>query len=222
MALSKKGKSFLGLFLVFTPACLLIFFATRGAHHKFERLASYGKLKPFEFTDVKGNKRSSDEFKGDILLVTTLQNSCPNDCALLLYHLDKILYQEIKKNSKKLMKRVRLLSIVTDKQGVPERDLTLIQEKLKNTVMNYDPALWILATANPKEVFNFKSNGLSLLEKNPKFYGGVAFQEVILLLDKNHELRMVLNGKLEGYIRRMKESLALLQKEYDQQRALSH
>lgn len=221
MTLSKKGKSFLGLFLVFTPACLLIFFATRGAQHKFERLATYGTLKPFTFVDAQGKKRSSEEFKGDILLVTTLQNTCPNDCAILLYHLDKILYQEIKKNSKKLMKRVRLLSIVTDKQGQPVKDLSFIQDKLENSVTNYDPKLWIIANANPEDVFNFQSNGLSLLEKNSKFYGGVAYQEVILLLDKNHELRMVLNGKLEGYIRRMKESLALLQKEYDQQRAQS-
>lgn len=222
MALSKKGKSFLGLFLVFTPACLLVFFATRGAQHKFERLPSYGKLKPFTFEDARGKKRTSDEFKGDILLVTTLQNTCPKDCGILLYHLDKILYQEIKKNSKKLMKRVRLLSIVTDKEGVPVKDLSFLQDKLKSTVIDYDPNLWILAKANPETVFNFQSNGLSLLEKNPKFYGGKAYHEVILLLDKNQALRMVLNGKLEGYIRRMKESLALLQKEYDQQRAYSN
>ena len=44
------------------------------------------------------------------------------------------------------------------------------------------------------------------------------FQELILLLDKKEHLRMVLPGNQEGLIRRMKEDLALLQKQYDKER----
>jgi hypothetical protein len=58
-----------------------------------------------------------------------------------------------------------------------------------------------------------------LLEKGAEYYGGEAFLELMLLLDKNHHLRMVLNGSQEGTIRRMRESLALLLKQYDQDRA---
>jgi hypothetical protein len=39
----------------------------------------------------------------------------------------------------------------------------------------------------------------------------------MLLLDKKNHLRMVLSGKTEGMIRRMKEHIALLQKQYDKQ-----
>jgi hypothetical protein len=53
------------------------------------------------------------------------------------------------------------------------------------------------------------------LKKGNEFYGGEAFQELILLLDKQNHLRMVLSGKTEGMIRRMKEHIALLQKQYD-------
>ena len=37
----------------------------------------------------------------------------------------------------------------------------------------------------------------------------------MLLLDKKNHLRMALSGNQEGMIRRMKEHLALLQKQYD-------
>jgi hypothetical protein len=39
------------------------------------------------------------------------------------------------------------------------------------------------------------------------------------LLDKKNDLRMVLSGTSEGMIRRMKEHVALLQKQYDKERA---
>ena len=41
----------------------------------------------------------------------------------------------------------------------------------------------------------------------------------MLLLDKENHLRMVLNGHTEGMVRKMKEHLALLQKEYDKEDA---
>ena len=37
----------------------------------------------------------------------------------------------------------------------------------------------------------------------------------MLLIKKKQCLRMVLSGKKEGHIRRMEQSMALLQKEYD-------
>jgi hypothetical protein len=47
-------------------------------------------------------------------------------------------------------------------------------------------------------------------------FGNVqSFQEIMLLLDKKNHLRMALSGNQEGMIRRMKEHLALLQKQYD-------
>ena len=42
-------------------------------------------------------------------------------------------------------------------------------------------------------------------------------QELMLLLDKKNHLRMALSGTTEGMIRRMKQHIALLQKEYDKE-----
>ena len=50
-----------------------------------------------------------------------------------------------------------------------------------------------------------------------KGYGEKEVAE-ILLLDKENHLRMVLPGKEEGLVRRMKEDIALLQKQYDKER----
>tara|TARA_B100000963_G_C22578731_1_gene649800 strand:- start:1395 stop:1583 length:189 start_codon:yes stop_codon:yes gene_type:complete len=44
---------------------------------------------------------------------------------------------------------------------------------------------------------------------------GEGFNELMLLMDKKHHLRMVLSGNREGHIRRMKQTMALLQKQYD-------
>ena len=58
-------------------------------------------------------------------------------------------------------------------------------------------------------LYDHKNNGQSLLQE------GDSFHELMLLMDKNHHLRMVLSGNREGHIRRMKQTMALLQKQYD-------
>ncbi len=75
--------------LVFGPALIFIamtLFMTRSCEHKFETLENYGKITSFNFTDAKGNTRSSVEFEGDIVLITTIQESCPDSCSVLLWH----------------------------------------------------------------------------------------------------------------------------------------
>ena len=70
-----------------------------------------------------------------------------------------------------------------------------------------------------KSLYDFEHNEQKLLVEGDEFYGGQAFQELMLLLDKQNHLRMVLSGKTEGMVRRMKEHIALLQKQYDKESA---
>ena len=88
-------------------------------------------------------------------------------------------------------------------------DLSTVEGMLKNIVPNYDPSIWVLAKGDVKSIYNIEHNGASLLQDGNKFL------ELMLLMDKKHALRMVLSGKEEGHIRRMEQSMALLQKEYD-------
>jgi hypothetical protein len=92
---------------------------------------------------------------------------------------------------------------------------------MKDQIEDYDSSIWILASGDARSVYNFKHNGKSLLQEDQKYFGGQAFQELMLLLDKENHLRMVLSGKTEGMVRRMKEHIALLQKQYDKARKKS-
>ena len=76
-------------------------------------------------------------------------------------------------------------------------------------VENFDPSIWILASGDAKSVFDHQNNGQSLIQD------GENFHELMLLMDKKQHLRMVLSGNREGHIRRMKQTMALLQKQYD-------
>lgn len=205
--------------LLFGPALLLIIISTRGCEHKFKTLDDYGAAKDYSFVSSEGKKYSSKDFKNEIVVISTIQESCPDSCAISLWHIDQSIYQHIRKNKSKKMKQVRLISFATDGEGNPITDLGTITKYLEDNVEGYDPNYWIIATGNVKEIYNFEHNGESLLKEGDQYYGGQAFQELILLLDKQNHLRMVLSGKTEGMIRRMKEHIALLHKQYDKENA---
>lgn len=220
MALTGKRRNILGFLLVFGPALLLIFIATRGCDHNFKNLDVLGKLPKYQFIDVTGRVRTSKEFENEVIMLIPIQKTCPYSCAVSFWHVNQILYQHIRKNSHKLLKKVRIISYVTDGYGNPVSNIRDLQETLKAQVEGYDPNLWILASGDAKPLFNLSRNGQNLLQKGDAYYGGQAFQELMLLVDKKNQLRMVLKGNREGLVRRMKESLALLLKQYDKERAI--
>ena len=217
MVSRKRLKSIFAFTLLLGPAVLLILIGTRSCEHNFEKLDDFGSLKDYSFIDINGNKKSSVDFKNSIVIITTLQQSCPKDCALSFWALERHIYQQIRKNRKKL-NSVRLISYVVDENGDPVKDLKPINDILDSEVDKYDPKLWILASGDSRSIYNIKHNNVNLLEKDDKFHGGESFNELMLLADKNNHLRMVLNGNSEGMVRRMKQSVALLLKQYDKEK----
>jgi hypothetical protein len=217
--LAGRIKVVLAFLLVFGPAFLLVFISTRGCDHKFKELDDYGKAVDYQITDARGKEYHAKDFQGDVVLITTLQPSCPGKCAVSFWHLNQLIYQHIRKNKRKKMKQVRIISFVTDGHGKDVKDLTVIKQALQDQVEGYDPDIWILASGSSREIYDFKRNGETLLKKGPNYFGGEAYQELLLLLDKENHLRMVLSGKTEGMVRRMKEHIALLQKQYDKERS---
>ena len=207
----KRANRLIGFLLVFGPALLLIFIGTRSCEHNFEELEDYGPVNEFEFTDANGVKRNSREFKDDVVLVNVLQSSCPDSCSVLMWHINQTIYQHIWKNKTKKTKQIRMISFLTDGKGNSVKDLSVINDAINDLAENYDPSIWILATGDVKNIYNLENNGISLIDEKSNF------QELMLLIDKQHHLRMVLSGNVEGQIRRMKQSMALLQKQYDKQ-----
>ncbi|XOV66667.1 MAG: SCO family protein [Fluviicola sp.] len=207
----RRRKVGLAFLLMFAPAFLLIFISTRSCSHKFEKLPDYGKVSAYEFIDSKGKKRTSKEFKGEIVLITTIQPTCPNNCAVALGFLKLHIYKILAGK-----KGIRIISFVTDENGEPMEDLSATQRMLEDEVLNYDPDIWILAKGNPKDIYDIEKGDKKLIEELEKEdlteYG---YQSMMLLLDKENHLRMIRSGKQEGMIRQMKQHIALLKKEYD-------
>jgi hypothetical protein len=219
-----KGKSILALSLVFGPALFLIFMATRGCDHRFKELADYGLVLAPTFTvyNHQGKQtKSLKDYQNQVVLLNTIQTTCPYQCGLAFFPLTQKIYKDLRTNKRKKLKQVRMLSLVVDSLGNPvsEKELLDIQDMLRNNVEGFDPELWQLVIADPKDFFNHKNNGVDLIVRDKKYFGGVSYNELIMLLDKKNHLRMVLNGHTEGMIRKMKEHLALLMKQYDKERA---
>jgi hypothetical protein len=217
---SKAGplRTVFALALLFGPALFLIFISTRGCEHKFKQLDDYGAIASYSFTDAAGKKYTEKSFRNKIVIFTTIQPGCPDSCAVSTWQIDQQIYQHLRKNNKKLG-HVKLVSFVTDGYGNPSDKLGDVAFTLNDQVQEYDPSIWILANGDARSVYNMKHNGASLLQKGPKYFGGEAYQELMLLVDKRNHLRMVLSGKTETMVRTMKQHLALLQKQYDLEKA---
>ena len=205
------------ILILLLPASLLVFLSTRGCSHKFKELPDYGIASDYHFIDGRGKKYSSKDFKDKIVLITTLQLTCPDSCAISMWHVDQAIYQHIRKNKKKL-KQVKIVSFVTDGKGNPVTNLSMLTASMKDNIEGFDPDIWFLASGEGRSVFDFNFNNQSLLKKGESYFGGEAFTELMLLVDKQNHLRMVNRGTTEGSIRRMYQHIALLQKQYDKAR----
>jgi cytochrome oxidase Cu insertion factor (SCO1/SenC/PrrC family) len=207
-------KSVFALLLLFGPALILIFISTRGCEHKFKELDDYGVIPKFSFTDAKGKVYNNNSFRGQIVIYTTIQPSCPDSCGITIWHLDQLVYQRLRENKKRLG-HVKLVSVLTDGSGNPDTRIKDVQYMLEDRVEGFDPSIWIIVSGDAKSLYDIKHNGQTLLQENSKYFGGFGFQELMLLADKDNHLRMVLPGKTESTIRTMRDHMALLEKEYD-------
>ena len=205
------------ILILLLPASLLVFLSTRGCSHKFKELPDYGIASNYHFIDGRGKEYSSKDFKDKIVVITTLQLTCPDSCAISMWHFDQAIYQHIRKNKKKL-KQVKIVSFVTDGKGNPVTNLSMLTASMKDNIEGFDPDTWFLASGEGHSVFDFKFNNQSLLKKGESYFGGEAYTELMLLIDKQNHLRMVNRGTAEGSIRRMYQHIALLQKQYDKAR----
>lgn len=199
------------ILLLFAPA-ILLFVTSRGCKMKFKTLEDFGQVNNYAFEDIDGKQYTQDDFKDQVVLFTNIQENCIDTCSINLFTFEKVIYQDIR--SKKSLKHVKIISFVNDIDGNPVKDLQPTMDMMKDKVHNFDPKKWLLVKGDARVVYDIKSNGESLLQTGDQYYGGNAFQELMLLVDKDNHLRMVLRGNMEGMFRRMKECIALLQKEY--------
>lgn len=207
-----RMRGIYAILLLFAPALLLIVIS-RGCNMKFKTLDDFGKVNNYSFVGIDGKTYTQDDFKGNVVLFLNMQESCLDTCSISLFTFEKIIYQHIR--PKKTLKDYKIVSFVNDMDGNPVDDLTAANDLLKDKIHNYDPKKWILAKGDARQVYDIEHNGKNLLQTGDQYFGGNSFQELMLLVDKDNHLRMALRGNAEGMFRRMKECIALLQKEYN-------
>lgn len=215
-----RTKSIVAFSILFGPALFLVIIALVGARsceHKFKVPDDYGQLIDYSFTDARGKKLTSKDFKNNVVLINVMQPKCPDSCGISFWHVNQHIYQPVRKSKKKLGS-VRIISFVTDGKGNPVSDIEQVSDMLKDRVEGYDPEIWYVASGDSKSIYDMESNGETLLQVGDDKFGGEGYQELMLLADKENHLRMVLPGDSEGMVRRMKEHVALLQKVYDKEK----
>ena len=203
------------IFLVFGPALLLIFVSLNKCEHKFEQLPVYGKLENFTFYTSSGEKITPETQLGKVTLYTTIQAGCPQNCAIDLLKYNMMVYQHYRKYQKK-MGHIKFVSIVTDQEGNPVDDLSEVEFLMNDIIQGYDPSIWTLVTGDPKQIYDIENNGVNLVTmQSDTAFATKPYLEMLLIVDKENNLRLVRKGNQEGLIRDFKEHIALLQKQYD-------
>ena len=144
-----------------------------------------------------------------------MKRTCPTDCNLSFWHLEKDIYQRIRKNKKKLGKS-KILTIAVDEKGNPAEDLKPYTDMLNDQVDKYDPNIWMLVKGDYRQLYDFKEDGQIQAEID-KYFGDSDVTNLILLIDDKNHYRMVMNGTTESNIRTLKQYNALLQKQYDKE-----
>lgn len=207
-------RSVFALLLAFGPALVLILIATNQCKHKFKRLDDFGPLPKFEFTTSDGKVLTNESFKNDIVIYTTIQPTCPDSCGITIWHLDQLIFQ-ITRNKKRL-EHLKIVSIVTDYEGNSSDNLKDVEFMLKDRVDGYNPKRWMVVKGDPKQIFNVENNGVNLIHKGKEFFGGISYQELMILADTKNHIRMIVSGKTEDSMRTMRDYMSLLEREYKQ------
>lgn len=202
--------------LLIGPASLLLLISNKGCEHKFKELDVMGEIPAYTFVDAHGRKYTNASFKDDIVVYTTLQETCPDSCAVNMWMIEQQIYRHIRQDKRKAG-MIKIVSFVTDASGKPVSDLSDMEFIMKDNINNYNPDIWILAKGDPEKVYNIERNGKNLIQGGAEFFGGKSYLELMLLSDRSNKLRMVLKGNEEGMVRTMNQHIALLKKQYDKE-----
>ena len=212
-----RTKPILLMLLVFGPALFLIIVSLNKCEHKFEQLPVYGDVGSYSFQAADGRIISNETQKGKVTLFSTIQTSCPQNCAIDLVKYNLMIYQHYRKYQKK-MSHIKFVSIVTDENGDPGSDFSEIEYLMEDMIEGYDPEIWTLVTGDPAQIYDIENNGVNLYrERNDSAFATKPYLEMLLIVDKENNLRLVRKGNVEGLIRDYKEHIALLQKQYDKE-----
>lgn len=207
-------KKLLLVLILFFPGTVIVLMAMGKCENHFDQLPVYGEMPTYTFTGLDGDTINNESQTGKITLFTTLQTSCPKECAIDLFKFNLQVFQDFRKNQH-ILKDVQIVSIVTDKEGNPVDSIQELTYILDEMVNKYDPNIWKLVVGDPKQVYDIEHNGHNIYEVDiDSTFAGKYYLGTMLLVDKQNQLRLIGRGHQEGYIRDFKQHISLLNQEY--------
>lgn len=183
-------------------------------------------LPDFELTTLAGKKITKNSIKDKFVVVTTLQNTCPDDCGVYFIHFQEIFYSKLVKNQESY-DNVVILSILTDHDGNPEPAPTSKFIDEIQTIDDYDENLWWITTGDPKPIFSFIYNDTNFydLPSTPSCdeVGTKTFINSLLLIDKKSHIRGFTGARSYSDISNFFDLLKILKKvEFDEERGITY
>ncbi len=183
------------------------------------------KIPPFHLTSFDGTPITRDSIDNKFIILTTIQNDCEEleNCALGLYHFNEIIYSKMIDHPDSY-KNVRVLSILTDKDGNPD---SIPSPLLIEMMSEYDQRFWWLAVGDPSPFVSFPYYG-DIFKNHPSTpaegeIGSKAFVNAMILIDKKGFIRGVAGAKKDADMRNFFDLLKLLKKEeFKAERALKN
>ena len=177
----------------------------------------------FTLTSFDGTAITRDSIKDKFIVMTTIQNGCPemSECGLSTFHFKEIFFNKLVKNRENYG-NVRVLSILTDIDGNP---IEKPSQKLLDEIVDFDTTgVWWMATGDVTPFYNFNYYGDKFINQPASNAEGEiglkAFANSLVLIDDKGFIRGVTGAKTDTHIRNFFDILKLLKKEeFDKNRA---
>ena len=170
--------------------------------------STYYQINDFSFIDASNKTINRDSLKGRITVVNTVLPSCPTSCPIIVPFLKELVYDKV--HTSTVYSDVLIMSYLEDSSGgeVDLNQFTLEQEGIASNK-------WKFVTGQDNSLYDFtlEETGFNLKYDNPEgsHYGGKAYYSVLLLIDKNLNVRGIYQGnKSDEYLRLFKEIRVLI------------
>jgi hypothetical protein len=242
----KPGLKRLGLMILvlFGPG-FLIWFLAKTVRNEFKQLPYIGEhtlikddngtvidtvyytIPDFEFERLDGKKITKNVIKNKFVVLSTIQNTCPDSCGIYTFHFVELFYKKLLKNADNYS-NVKIISILTDLDGYPVDSISpkLIDEleAIKNDVKSiegYNDDVWWIVKGDPKPLFSFDFKGNNFYDNpaTPENYevGSKAFINSLVLIDREGHVRGFTGASRDSDIRNFFDLLKILKKvEFDE------
>ena len=184
------------------------------AKQKMIPLPVIGTLDDFHLTKEDGEVITLESLKGQITIISTIQNTCPDSCGIQLSQANELLYETIY-TYREEQSEVKIMSIAMDSEGKPIEDFSKVNFVLNKYIRNYDPTIWSVVTGNAESFYDVVINGNRLYDQESKgSYGGKLYMSSLLLIDKSGQVRSMRLGNGEAQVRDFSGELRGLIGEY--------